>query len=646
MTKAKQTSTNEIDKDSGSTYSWLKTCPPSDTNFQVNLKKADAATIRAVLADIPIENNLARKKVLEARLRKLEKSAETKQPRKETISPDNVVAIETARIAPSNFEPQTRRRSKFKDADIESLAQSIKQHRLAQPIVVRSVFAPPDLPAFEIVFGERRFLAVKRMGGETINCFVRQLSDAEALELQYEENHRRQENDPLDDAFFFKFLKEKENYTDEQLADRLNTTRKNVADKLKLNDLITEAVSELNEAKLPLKHAYYLAKFPEAVQRQIVEKQLAYKYQDRTEAAASYSEFKEEVEENILRKLTSAPFDTTDERLHIKKLICGNCPERTGFAPALFVDLHKDDSCLNKSCFDLKTNAHLRLQRDSIAAARPNPMNAPLDEIAREVPLVTERKWADETPFREKPLTNQKFLPEPECEHSVSSLIVDGNRKGEKTFVCRNEACETHNPKPPVDENALKEKEEKFQRQVFALTREKVFAKSAAFFDDFKAVWMYADVVERIIVEFFFSVHIDVREMIIKIVSKDYKAAGIDCRNREQFEKFISALEARGQSQILFLLAFHSEGLYSNSSHDGLKKLAAGYARTDYKILDAEARLELAPTEFKADAALYLEAVLTGIPSPVPAFWWGFDDAPDDEPETAIQAAELSHSIH
>lgn len=60
-----------VNKERGSTYSWLLTCPPSDINFQRELREADIETIEAVLAEIPAEGNVTRRKVLESRLRRL-----------------------------------------------------------------------------------------------------------------------------------------------------------------------------------------------------------------------------------------------------------------------------------------------------------------------------------------------------------------------------------------------------------------------------------------------------------------------------------------------------------------------------------------------------------------------------------------------
>lgn len=544
-------------------------------------------------------------------------------------SSDTVVPILLPLIVESPFEPQARRRARFILDDIDSLGNSIKIHGLAQPIVVRRVWRD-SIERFEIVFGERRFLAAKRKGLKTINCFVRDLSDAEVLELQYEENHRRMTNEPLDDAFLFKFLMEKEGYSETQLADRLGTSQKNVTNKLKLNDLIEEAITALAGKVLPLKHAYYLSKFPPSTQKEIVTAGFAYKYGDKDEGAASYDEFKQEVEENILRRLQNAPFDPEDERLHLKNLKCSECKERTGFEPRLFDEVNKGDSCLNKTCFQYKTNVHLRLQRESIAEKTPNPEQKPIDEIVKNVPLVTERRWIDETPFTEKPLTNQTLLEKPECEHSVLSLAVDGAKKGQQVYVCgdKSKTCEIHFPKPPtpkkeelseIDRKLLETNfDEKVRNQVHAT----VLKKAMGWFDDYKPFWTFDDLVKELI-----NAHLglirwaDFEDIVLDAVD-GWKEVPQSFKDDElKNNVFVQALDKSRQSQILFLFTMLSRF----HEPEEIRRIASDYAKLDYQLLDAETRYDLAPDEFKDVAADYLAAVRNDIPSEIPRFWWDFE---------------------
>ena len=567
-------------------FDWLAFVPPSDSNFKSNLERANAATVNAVLLHIAPENNKARIAALKAHLRKLEKAAAPPDANIIAISrlaDAQIVAVETSRVKPSPFETQERRRARFQDSEIQMLADSIQTHGMFQPILVR-----PSFPDFEIVFGERRFLAVRRAGLSTINCFIRDLTDAQVLELQYEENHRRQENSPLDDAFLFRFLMERMGYSEDQLADRLVTTRKNVVEKLKLNDLIEPAAADLESGALPLKHAYYLAKFPAVAQSEIVSSRLAYKYHDRDEKTVSFDEFKAEVEEIVVRRLADAPFDTLDPRLHIKNLLCPDCPERTGFEKHLFPDLAQDDSCLNQTCFRLKAATHLKLKREEIAAELPNPASSSIEQRARTIPLVTEKSYAPErTPFAEKVITNVQPLAAPECEFSEPSLAVGGTRKGERVYICRNNECAVHYPKPP---------EQSFDKKRFDLNlRLKIFGEALNWFDDYKSFWQFDDLVRTMIVKSLMRTVNDPSSHQIRRLVENWKNAPPHFINKILVEKFVAGLDKKQQSQILFVLTYADE-LYDIGSNFGdavIRAIAENYTRFDYDDIAAEIRKEM-----------------------------------------------------
>lgn len=549
----------------------------------------------------------------------------------EVFSEDKIFKIHLSNIVPSPFEPQARRRAKFKPEELEALGDSIVNQGLFSPIVVRPSrrFVRTNASViYEIVFGERRFLAARLKNLSTIKCFVRELTDSQVLEFQYQENHQRGDNDPLDDAFLFQFLQRRENYSIGALADKFGTSERDVRDKLKLNDLISDAVQELADGRLPLRHAYYLAKFPPQTQTEIVKAQYAYRWHDRDEKAVSCNEFKAEVEENVLRRLLAAPFDVNDSRLHIRGLLCRDCPDNSAQATHLFPELADAARCLNKACFDLKTNTNLRLQRDAIAAQKPNPTHAPVEEIAATVPLVTERKWSDErTPFKEKILTDQKLADAPECEFSELSLAVDGARKGQRVWICRNESCARHHPKPPAPvSEKLEQLEENFNREVAEEARLRTLVAATGWFDQGnRAFWEFDDLVRRLIetalFEFGQANCYDLRR-IIKARWKSKAKPNLD--DPEEIAVFVRALDARERSQILLLLA-----LSGATDEIEIAKIARDFGAPDYLRADAEARLELAPDEFKSRAAEYLQKVKDGEAADVPRFWTHYDDVPE-----------------
>jgi ParB/RepB/Spo0J family partition protein len=545
------------------------------------------------------------------------------------------IPIETWRIVPNNFEPQQRRRARFKQEDFESLGKSILKHGLRQPILVRPIAVLDERKAdFEIVFGERRWEATKAAKISFVNCFVESLTDAQVIELQYEENHKRQDNDPLDDAFYFKYLQDNEGYSVKDLSIKFSISEKAVANKLKFNDLIDEAKQDLSEGFLPLGHALYLSKFSPETQQKILEDGLPYQWGDKNDGAQSFTEFKDEVEKEILRKLATAPFNPDDERLHLKGLVCSKCPERTGFSPMLFdgADNWENDSCLNAKCFSEKINVNLRIKREDIAAKICKP-GVFIEDAVKKVPLVTESSYfdKDDIPFSDaKILTSQNLIESTECEHANPALCVKGDKKGQEVFICNTESCEVHNPisdnkteKPTeLSDWERRSKEKEFNSEVAKSVREEVFAESIKFFESGNSFWQYSDLVDELLAQFLFSRRHYWDEL--KTALKTFPKLPKNFDDSAKTKAFIAQLEPFHKSQLLFLCTYATDGYigYNFTPQDGVEKIAKDYTKLNYKKLDAEMRMNLAPDEFKHLAEGYLLQVVSGVDDAEPPHFW------------------------
>lgn len=673
------------------------TVPHGDINFKSALKEADAETIQKVLDNLPeakramLESRLRnlsknasgelseRRKNLEAKGCKIFKSLQNPpgpltwnakiningQPTSfdgfskledlldlleaqleiRTTLPPAEIELDLDQLVESTLETQQRRQARLQkdkekfEVGLESLGNSIIETRgVLSPIIVRPrkdlAHRVKGREVFEIIVGWRRWKASKHKNLKKIRGFVQDLTDTQILQWQYDENHERHENHPLDDAYFFHHLIEKENYSEEKLADRFNKKEAEVKDLLALNNLIPEAAKEFEDGHLPFKHAAFLGKFFAAeAQKQIVEEAYAYNYNQIQYGAVSFKVFKEEISEHIVRKLADAPFDTDNPDLHesAKGLKCADCAERSGFN-TLFKEIAEDDSCLNKNCFEFKTKVHLKIQRERIAAQMPNPEHKSIEELVKIVPLVTERKYTDDRTFREKPRTNQNLLEKPECSFSVLSLAVDGARKGQKVYICENKECEIHHSAPPTepepganDEATLKQKESEFERKVSHEVRTKVFEKAIGFFDDYTVFWQFDDLVRALIASYLETIRHTADDIIFLI--RDWKNAPKNFRDPDWIEKFVATLDKCQQSQLLFLLA-HKEELYSQLNSDGekIKKITTDYTKLDFRIVDAETRLELAPDEFKPQAENHLKTLREGLTSEIPRFWTALDE--------------------
>ncbi|HVR20850.1 MAG TPA: ParB/RepB/Spo0J family partition protein [Polyangiaceae bacterium] len=138
----------------------------------------------------------------------------------------NVFTCPLERIVPRRDQP----RQHFDDAALEELAQSIREHGVIEPLVVRR--KGPD--EFEIIAGERRWRAAQRAGLREVLVVVRDVSTRDAYELALIENVQRADLDPIEFAEALERLIHEHSYTQETLAGRLGKDRSTIANALRL----------------------------------------------------------------------------------------------------------------------------------------------------------------------------------------------------------------------------------------------------------------------------------------------------------------------------------------------------------------------------------------------------------------------------
>jgi ParB family chromosome partitioning protein len=181
-------------------------------------------------------------------------------------------ADRTVPIAFVNPNPRNPRRS-FADADLADLAQSIREHGIVQPVVVR----PAAGGAFEIIAGERRWRAAQRAGLTDIPVIVRDVDDRVALELAIVENVQRADLNPVEEAAGYQLLIEQHGYTQADLAQVIGKSRSHVANTLRLLKLPDVIRDMLVDGTLSAGHARTLvtANDPAGLARRIVEEGLS-----------------------------------------------------------------------------------------------------------------------------------------------------------------------------------------------------------------------------------------------------------------------------------------------------------------------------------------------------------------------------------
>lgn len=168
--------------------------------------------------------------------------------------PKGAQELDIARVRPNPHQP----RKTFDPAALEDLTQSIRQHGVLQPIVVR-----PSGSGFEIVSGERRWRASQAAGRLTIPATVRaDIRDDQMLELALVENLQRQDLDAIERAQGYRDMMETLQITQEQVAEKVGLKRATVANHLRLLDLPVQAQEAVRKGLISMGHARALLGLP------------------------------------------------------------------------------------------------------------------------------------------------------------------------------------------------------------------------------------------------------------------------------------------------------------------------------------------------------------------------------------------------
>lgn len=168
-------------------------------------------------------------------------------------APDVHAEIDIRKLAPSPTNP----RKHFDAEALQTLANSIKNSGLIQPIIVRPLFAGNH----EIIAGERRYRASKLAGLKTVPCMIRDLSDAEVIEVQLLENLEREDLNAIEEAESFLKLTTEGGYTQRSLADRLNRTQGHIANRIRLLDLPEAWRKKVISQEIPATHVRALVPY-------------------------------------------------------------------------------------------------------------------------------------------------------------------------------------------------------------------------------------------------------------------------------------------------------------------------------------------------------------------------------------------------
>jgi ParB family chromosome partitioning protein len=171
------------------------------------------------------------------------------------LESEQLLEVDIDRILPNSHQP----RKSFDDSGLSELADSIREHGVVQPIVIRAL----DDGFFQLIAGERRWRASQRAGLLKIPAVVREAGEHAALEIALIENLQREDLNPIEEAQAYERLIVDFGMTQEEVAKRVGKNRTTVANMLRLLRLPPEVQQWLRENRLSTGHAKALLSLSE-----------------------------------------------------------------------------------------------------------------------------------------------------------------------------------------------------------------------------------------------------------------------------------------------------------------------------------------------------------------------------------------------
>jgi ParB family chromosome partitioning protein len=211
-----------------------------------------------------------------------------------TSDADVVNEAEITELRPNPYQP----RKHFDDEALQELTESIKQHGVVQPLVVRK-----SIHGYEIVAGERRFRAAKLAGLEKVPIVVKDFTDDQMMEIALVENLQREDLNPMEVAYAYQKLMTHLSLTQEELAVRVGKSRPHVANFLRLLQLPPQIQEDVSRGTLSMGHARALL----GVKDSELQKKLAEKVKKEQASVRQLEEWVQKVNQIAPKKENGKP---------------------------------------------------------------------------------------------------------------------------------------------------------------------------------------------------------------------------------------------------------------------------------------------------------------------------------------------------
>ena len=554
--------------------------------------------------------------------------------RKRTIASKTAIgngSVAASRTIPLKeiTRPENNTRRSIDRKRITELAKSIKRHGVLQPILLREIKpAEAGQAKYQIIAGERRYLASEEAGLKEIPALVKVMSDEEALTAQIVENLQREELHPLDEAAGFLRLKDEMKLTIRAISGEVGKDARYVARRLALTDLIPEAQDDFRKERITLGHALEICRLAPEIQTDALaacyeakpvwddEEEADVLSADKARPARHVRHLQEWIVRNVHLNLQNAPFGLDDARLREDGLTCLNCPQRSGFNKALFADIKHGDTCLNPPCYQGKLQRFVQIKKSELEEKHHKLVVfiSTYYGAGSQDPLVINK---DQYQMLEKKADR--------CRFAEQAIYADGADIGQAKWICREAACKDHlgrvvelrsyssgnvsRASTPGDHN--RRKQELFDIKVDEVVRKRVFGEAIKTFS-----WPLDRIhLNEVAKEFFRRIPSDDQKTIYEVFGWNDEEVSKLRYDNEAVVQELAKLDDDRLAQFFMLCSFAHYGAdpqrHRQVDQSGVVKLSQDRG-VNHVLIDAEARLELCPKKYKAGHEEYLAAVKAG----------------------------------
>jgi len=356
-------------------------------------------------------------------------------------------------------ESPTNPRRRFDERAMEELTASVRSQGVLQPLLVR----PREEDRFEIVIGARRFRAAQRAERTEVPVRIRELTDAQCVEIQLVENIQREGVHPMEEASAFYGLLHTDglNYDVPTLAAKAGKSPAFVAQRLKLVDLIPSIADAFLADQIGVGHALEIAKLTQEQQQKAFDAAFRNVWSNGRDSRVlvPLRDFTAWIEQNILLSLDHVPFDKSDATLVPEAGSCAECPKRTGFNTLLFGEgVH--DACSDGACYQNKLGKSVERQ----IAEKPKLVRISTNHVAHNDGPVLPRSRYVALHLAKNGKAKQPLSPyQKPCKHMAEAIVVDGAERGHTVKVCAEPSCNVHfaDRRSPDPAQQAKEREQR-----------------------------------------------------------------------------------------------------------------------------------------------------------------------------------------